>query len=115
MQVVFVMDLEGSRVASVHWQDGDKFVGKALMGDGSLVDDNYDNATHLSDVAREGAGGHGQSYVAEVDDVRSALKYLGKSPDLVQMLPRVDVWKDAPRRETEDDQERLDRYIRNIK
>jgi hypothetical protein len=81
------------------------------MADGSIKTNNYDeNYVHLSDIARE-AGSHTQVYGAEVDDVRSALKYLGKSPDLVEMLPSVDIWADAPREEIDHDSETWNKFI----
>ena len=114
MQVIFTMSMDGSRVTSVSWQDGGSFTGRALLADGSIKTNDYDeNYVHLSDVARE-AGSHTQVYGAEVDDVRSALKYLGKSPDLVEMLPSVDVWADAPRDSREaEHEENWKRYNSN--
>ncbi len=96
MVVIFEFTMDRGRVEAVHWEENGSMVGKVLAPDGSLNDERREHITHLSELAREVAGGQGQVYSAEVDDVRSALKYLGKSADLVQMLPFVDVHADAP-------------------
>ena len=111
MQVIFIMSMDGSRVDSVSWQDGGSFTGRTMMDDGSIKTNDYDeNYVHLADVAQD-AGSHTQVYGAEVDDIRSALKYLGKSPDLVKMLPSVNIWADAPRKEIDHDSETWNRFI----
>ena len=99
MVVIFEFTMGGERVEAVHWEEKGCMVGKVLAPDGTIKDERREHCPHLSDLAREVAGGQGQVYAAEVDDVRSALKYLGKSADLAQMLPRVDVHVDAPPRE----------------
>jgi hypothetical protein len=111
MQIIFTMSMDGSRVDSASWQEGGTFTGRTLMDDGSIKVNDYDeNYVHLSDIARE-AGSHTQVYAAEVDDVRSALKYLGKSPDLVEMLPSVNIHADAPSREIDHDSEIWNKFI----
>jgi hypothetical protein len=98
MVVIFEFTMDGKRVEAAHWEEGDCMVGKVLAADGSIKDERRPDCPHLSELAREVAGGQGQAYAAEVDDVRSALKYLGKSTDLVRLLPHVDVHDadDAP-------------------
>jgi len=99
MVVVFEFTMDGSRVEAVHWEEKGCMVGKVLAPDGTLKDERREGCPHLSELAREVAGGQGMAYSAEVDDVRSALKYLGKSSDLVRMLPFVDVHLEAPPKE----------------
>ncbi len=96
MVVIFEFTMDGERVEGVHWEENGCMVGKNLMQDGSLRDSRREHCPHMSELAREVAGGWGHIYSAEVDDIRSALKYLGKSTDLVKLLPFVDVHADAP-------------------
>jgi len=101
MVVVFEFTMDGGRVSSVHWEESGCMVGKRLAADGSISDERRPECPHLSELSRELAGGHGSAYAAEVDDVRSALKYLGKSSELVALLPHVDVHDadDAPHKQ----------------
>ena len=97
MIVVFEFTMDRGRVQAVHWEEGGCMVGKTLMQDGSIRDERREHCTDLSELTREVAGGQGQAYTAEVDDVRSAMKYLGKAADLAMMLPHVNVHADASR------------------
>lgn len=103
MVIVFDISTQTHKVRGVYWEEGESFAGKHLVSDGSLEDISMPGPMHISELVRELAGGQGHAYPAEVDDIRSGLKYLGKSSDLAEMLPQVDVWKDAPRPELDND------------
>jgi hypothetical protein len=60
------------------WRNDGSVTEKALAAD-TLID------------AIDAQGLYSPTYPAEVDDLRSAFKYLGKAADLVETLPEVDL------------------------
>ena len=77
-------------VASVYWQDGDTDKHRVLKTDGTIVDREFHEPTLAAVKNRYGRSMH-PLHAAEVDDLRSAFKYLGKASDLIELLPEVDL------------------------
>lgn len=86
MKVIFGYSPADDIVSSVYWKDSGLIQDKTLRTDGVTVD-HVLNATSLWWVLQHRSSSHWWVYAAEVEDVRSAFKYLGKSIDLVFLLP----------------------------
>lgn len=91
MLVIFVFDGDHDRVREVIWQKAENLVvSKRWFSDGSF-DDDVLVSDNLLQALDERGGLYSVCYPAEVGDLRSAFKYLGKSADLVETLPDVDL------------------------
>lgn len=88
MKVMFGYNADCDRIDSVYWETEDGVEARALLSDGTFRDEKLKYGK-LSDAYRRMRGSFNPFYVTEVDDVRSAFKYLGKASDLVETLPRV--------------------------
>lgn len=90
MNVIFSYMSDGI-VDSVYWQDlaSGTTMERTLKSDGSVSDQVLANG--LDWVVNFLQSSHVYMYPAVVDDVRTAFKYLGKSSDLVQLLPEADI------------------------
>jgi hypothetical protein len=89
MIVIFGYMVGGS-IDSVFWQtpDADHAMVRTLRSDGVITDKalNHD----LSWVMNRLSSSQYWMYAAQLDDVRTAYKYLGKNPDLVELLPEAE-------------------------
>lgn len=90
MKVIFGYS-PGSEVDSLYWKDPstNMVTERSLRSDGVLVDKILTRP--LSWVVNNLASTQFWVRVAIVDDIRTAFKYLGKSPDLVQLLPEAQI------------------------
>ena len=90
MLVVFVFDGDHDRVREVIWQKAENLVvSRIWRSDGSIVEKAKVADTLIGAI--DATGLYSSTYPAEVDDIRSAFKYLGKAADLVETLPEVDL------------------------
>ena len=91
MKVIFSVAVSRFVVIAVTWKDDDgDIVERTLLSDGSVKDRVLNDPTLYSAMGSR----HGSSSYAvpvEVADVRSAFKYLGKSSDLVELLPEATI------------------------
>jgi hypothetical protein len=91
MVVIFVFDGDRDRVREVIYQKADNLVAsRQWLSDGSLKDTVL-AADDLIQAMEERGGLYSPCHPAEVEDLRSAFKYLGKSADLAETLPDVDL------------------------
>lgn len=91
MHVVFVFD-SNDRTRRVMWvNEGDSCVMARIMKDDGSVADEKVGCSGLHDAMRRYGGAYTPMYPAEVGDLRSAFKYLGKAADLVETLPEAHV------------------------
>jgi len=74
------------------WEDdgGTCIKSRTLFSDDSVKEELV-TCKGLRDAMRLYAGPYTPMYPAEVDDLRSAFKYLGKASDLAEMLPQAHV------------------------
>lgn len=87
MKVVFVS--ENGRTHAVLWQKGPGLVMSRVMFEDGKTEDQVCDSDTLRAATREWSGSYSAVHVAEVDDLRSAFKYLGKASDLAETLPEV--------------------------
>jgi hypothetical protein len=91
MLVIFVFDGDRDRTREVIWQKAEGLVvSKQWFPDG-VVRDTVLAADDLVQALEERGGIYSPCHPAEVGDLRSAFKYLGKSADLAETLPDVDI------------------------
>lgn len=91
MLVIFVFDGDRDRTREVIWQKAESLiVSKQWFPDGSFKDTVL-AADDLVQALEERGGIYSPCHPAEVGDLRSAFKYLGKSADLAETLPDVDL------------------------
>jgi len=90
MLVVFVFDGDRNRVREVMWQEADNLVVSRVWREDGTVTEKALGADNLAGaIDRQGL--YSPTYPTEVDDLRSAFKYLGKAADLVETLPEADI------------------------
>ena len=98
MKVIFKYDMDAGIVKGVMYENEDgQAAGKVMRNDGSIHDmstlgrsvKGKPASFSLYDAFIERGGAYNPLYPAEVDDLRTAFKYLGKSVDLVKTLPEV--------------------------
>jgi hypothetical protein len=91
MKVLIVSSIDTGRVEQIIWQEGVKLVAeKTMYKDGTVEEDATYHDT-LLDAANEINGSYSIWRLVDVADLRSAEKYLGKSSDLVNTLPELDI------------------------
>lgn len=97
MKVLFGLTADDpSRVIEVFWEDeAGKILFRYRRSDGTTVDGKGEYRT-LSETLRHVVSAYSPVYPAEVDDLRSAFKYLGKAADLVETLPEADLNDSQP-------------------
>ena len=89
MKVLFGYSADFSKISAVCWQTEDgEVVERVLRIDGSTKDYVHPHET-IEDMWKHVGAVMDLMYPAEVDDIRTALKYLGKSSDLVELLPKA--------------------------
>ena len=88
MKVMFSYNSGFDRISSVYWEESGAVKSRTLLSNGSFRDKDHRFKT-LREAFRELYGSYNPFYVAEVDDIRSAFKYLGKASDLVETLPKA--------------------------
>jgi len=94
MKILFVS--ANGRTHAVVWQkDVDIVLARVLYDNGKTEDKICDSDT-LYDAVDEWGGLYSSVHIAEVDDLRSAFKYLGKASDLAETLPEVSVYDISP-------------------
>mgnify|MGYP001585861285 CR=1 FL=1 len=91
MLVIFVFDGDRDRVREVIWQKAETLVVSRQWFPDNTFNDDVLVADDLLQALDERGGIYSPCYPAEVGDLRSAFKYLGKSADLVETLPDVDL------------------------
>lgn len=80
---------ENGRTNAVIWQkDVDVVMARVIFNNGT-TEDRICDADTLYDAVKEWSGSYSTVHIAEVDDLRSAFKYLGKASDLAETLPEV--------------------------
>lgn len=90
MIVVFVSDADKKRVRKVLWQqEPDLVVARSWFDNGLVQEEAMAEDTLLQAIDSMGIYSH--AHPAEVDDLESAFKYLGKSADLVETLPEANI------------------------
>ena len=87
MKVVFVS--ENGRTNAVLWQKGAGVVMARVLFNSGKTEDQVCDSDTLYRAADEWSGSYSSVHVSEVDDLRSAFKYLGKASDLAETLPEV--------------------------
>jgi hypothetical protein len=91
MVVLFGYSADYSKVTSIFYADEDGVVvQKTLRSDGTVKERRHPHET-LAEVMKDLGRSLSPLYAAEVDDLRSAFKYLGKAADLVSLLPGADL------------------------
>lgn len=96
MNVVFVFD-GNDRTRQVMWHDEKSGCVKVrMMKDDDSISEDVVSCNGLYDAMRRYGGAYMPMYPAEVDDLRSAFKYLGKASDLAEMLPQANVTDPQP-------------------
>lgn len=91
MRVVFGFDASYDRVVQVYWEgDQGEVMVRTRKQDGSSFDRSL-GCCGLQKVMMEYSSPYSPLYPAEIDDVRSAFKYLGKAADLAETLPEADL------------------------
>lgn len=94
MNVLFISVM--GRTRGVAWQrDVDIVMERVWYDDGTTEDKICDSDT-LYEAVDELGGLYSAVHIAEVDDLRSAFKYLGKASDLAETLPEVSVYAIQP-------------------
>ena len=88
MQVIFGYIVPSGKVVAVYWEDNGRIVERSMKSDGTVTD-KHPNFPDMATLHRRLSTSHYPMYAAEVGDIRSALKYLGKSRDLVELLPEI--------------------------
>jgi hypothetical protein len=89
MKVLFGYSSDFSKITAVCWQaENGEVVERVLRIDGTTKDyvhpsDSIDHLWNKMGAVMD------LMYPAEVDDIRTAMMYLGKSSDLVELLPRA--------------------------
>lgn len=90
MTVLFGYSLDFEHVTTVYWEQDGIVKMRVLRGSGMAEEDMPEYQTLAQLKADLGRGVY-VMYPAVVGDLRSAFKYLGKSTDLVETLPEVDL------------------------
>lgn len=91
MLVIFVFDGDRDRVREVIWQKAETLVVSRQWFPDNTFKEEVLAADDLQQALDERVGIYSPCHPAEVGDLRSAFKYLGKSADLVETLPDVDL------------------------
>lgn len=91
MLVIFVFDGDHDRVREVVYQKAPNLVVSQQWFPDGATRESVLAADDLLQALEERGGLYSPCYPAEVGDLRSAFKYLGKSADLVETLPDVDL------------------------
>jgi hypothetical protein len=89
--VIFVFDGDRDRVREVIWQKAEALVVSRQWYPDNTFKEDVLVADDLLQALDERGGLYSVCHPAEVGDLRSAFKYLGKSADLVETLPDVDL------------------------
>jgi hypothetical protein len=91
MTVMFGYSGDFSKVSAVYYIDDEGMVAvRRLMSDGKIAQEElpYDSLQAAHDDLRSSMN---PLYVAQVNDVRTAFKYLGKSSELIELLPEAEL------------------------
>lgn len=88
--VVFGYGPDFSRVVSVYWQDDEGVKGKHIRNNGEVFEKSY-RYSSLRQCIDDVSGTYSPVRPAQVEDLRSAFKYLGKSSELADMLPEAQI------------------------
>jgi hypothetical protein len=93
MLVIFVFDGDRDRVREVIYQKAENLVASRQWFPNGTTKDTVLAADDLVQALEERGGMYSPCHPTEVDDLRSAFKYLGKSADLAETLPDVDLFR----------------------
>ena len=88
--VMFGYSGDFQKIWSVYYMKDDQVSVRRLMDNGSI----QEQPLGYSDIPSAYYGMNSTMnplYVADIDDERSAFKYLGKSSDLIHLLPEADL------------------------
>ena len=94
MNVLFVSSQ--GRTRAVVWQRDTDIVLARVWYDNGKTEDKICDSDTLYDAIKEWGGLYSGVHIAQVDDLRSAFKYLGKASDLAETLPEVDAYAIQP-------------------
>lgn len=94
MRVLFVSSQ--GRTRAVVWQKDVDIVLARVWYDNGTTEDKICDSDTLFDAIDEWGGLYSGVHIAEVDDLRSAFKYLGKASDLAETLPEVSAYDIQP-------------------
>ena len=86
MKVLFTFDGADEHVVAAYWQEGKDVASEVWDPRGSIT--KYFRNSSLDDVAKNILNGHVDGIETEVDSVKAALHYLGKTPDLIRNLAK---------------------------
>lgn len=89
MNVLFVSSM--GRTRAIVWQRAADIVMARVWYDNGTTEDKICDSDTLFQAVDEWGGLYSGVHIAEVDDLRSAFKYLGKASDLAETLPEVSV------------------------
>jgi hypothetical protein len=94
MDVIFGY-IPGGKISSVYWKDSNtgEVTQRTLRTDGTVTDKVM--TQNLYFVLTRISSSHYWTYPAVVNDIRTAFKYLGKNPDLVELLPEAEIGPDS--------------------
>jgi len=90
MTVMFGYTGDFKKISSVYFLDGDRVSVRRYRDDGTTVD-RLLMYHSIVDAYRDLNSSINPLYPAEVSDVRSAFKYLGKSSELIDLLPEAEL------------------------
>lgn len=94
MKVLFVSSQ--GRTRAVVWQREPDLVMARVWYDNGTTEDKICDSDTLYQAIDEWGGLYSAVHIAEVDDLRSAFKYLGKASDLAETLPEVSAYDIQP-------------------
>lgn len=87
MKVFFVFSQDRTR--AVAWQQDKTTVMVRVIDQAGKTRDERAESLSLYDAMKEWGGTYSTLHIVEVEDLRSAFKYLGKSSDLAETLPKI--------------------------
>jgi hypothetical protein len=94
VNVLFISSM--GRTRGVAWQRDVDIVLHRVWYDNGTTEDKICDSDTLFEAIRELGGLYSHVHIAEVVDLRSAFKYLGKASDLAETLPEVSAYAIQP-------------------
>jgi len=93
MKIIFAS--QNGRTNAVIWQKDLGLIMARVMFNNGTVEDQVCDSGDMRSAANEWSGSYSAVHVAELDDLQSAFKYLGKASELSETLPEVNFY-DSP-------------------
>jgi len=95
VNVLFVINSAYDQVVAVAWEQKGGVMVRKSHPSKAFVDVEMDGVASLREAMITYGGAYSPMYPAVVSDVRSFFKYIGKSPDLVELLPKAELELDG--------------------